>query len=74
MATISMNIADAIWNDFLSIQPGATTAEQAAAAKAAIKDGFVKPQVLAARITDKREAQNVELRDYIATQEARLLG
>ena len=75
MATVQIqfNIAQGVWDDFVATQPGATTAEQTLAAKGAIKDQFIKPAVLAYRTRQKQEELNAVLREYVATQEARLL-
>ena len=74
MATqIQLTFADHVWLDFLEMQPGSTDAEKLASAKGSIK-GFVRPAVLAFRTRQKQEELNAVLREYVATQEARLLG
>ena len=69
---IQLTFGDFVWADFVATFEGATDLEKTQAAKAAIKDEFVKPRVLAARIREKRQALEVELQAYIAVQTGRL--
>lgn len=70
---VTFQIAEQIWSDFLSIQPGSTDAEKLLAAKQAIKNDFIKPKVYDVRIREKQEALNAELRAFSEVQSARLL-